>query len=149
TRRLLATHYANPRIGPHPQLPRAIGTPAHAVITGAVATADNHREFRHGGVAHRHHHLGAVLGDAAAFVLAPHHKAGDVLQKDQRHAALATQLDKMRGLLGAFAKQHAVVGDNADGVTPDARKARHQRVAIELFEFMEATAVHNPRNHFA
>ena len=38
---------------------------------------------------HRGDHLRAVLGDAARLVLAPDHEAGDVLQEDERDAALA------------------------------------------------------------
>jgi hypothetical protein len=42
------------------------------------------------------HQLGAIFGNAAGFVVPPHHKPGDVLQEQQRDAALLAQFDKMR-----------------------------------------------------
>ena len=61
-----------------------------------------------------------------------HHEAGDVLQEDQRDAALVAQLDEVRALERRLAEQDAVVGDDADRVAPDAREAAHQRLAVEL-----------------
>ena len=72
-------------------------------------------------------HLGAVLGDAAGLVVAAHHEADDVLQEQERHAALAAQFDEMRGLERAFGKQNAVIAEYADRDAVDVREARHQR----------------------
>ena len=72
--------------------------PHIAVVAGAERAADHHGELRHGGARDRRHQLGAVLGDAAGLVLAPDHEAGDVLQEDQRDAALVAQLDEVRAL---------------------------------------------------
>src|SRR5205814_4503618 len=77
--RLLAAHHADARVGPHPEEARAVGAAAHAVVARAETAADDHGELRHVGGGHRSHHLGAVLGDAFALVLAAHHEAGDVL----------------------------------------------------------------------
>jgi hypothetical protein len=42
--------------------------------------------------------LAPSLGDAFVLVLAADHEAGDVLQEQQRDAALAAQLDEVRAL---------------------------------------------------
>ncbi len=46
----------------------------------------------------------------------PDHEAGDVLQEQQRDAALVGQLDEVRALEGRLAEQDAVVGDDRDRV---------------------------------
>ena len=61
----------------------------HAIVTRAVAAADNYSEFRHIGARNRGHHFSAVFGYAFVFVLFTHHKAGDILQEQQRNFALA------------------------------------------------------------
>jgi len=68
--------------------------------------------------------LAPSLGDAAGLVLPADHEAGDVLQEDQRDAALAAQLDEVRALQGALGEQDAVVGDDADGHAVQMRRSR-------------------------
>src|SRR5262249_46084875 len=109
-RRLLAAHYRDARIRPHPEQARAVRAPAHAVIAGAVAAADDGRVFREAGGGDGGDHFGAVLGDALRLVFAAHHEAGDVLEKQQRNVALAGELDEVRALERALAEQDAVVG---------------------------------------
>src|SRR5205814_10509841 len=46
---LLATHHRDPRIRPHPQEARRIGTAAHAVVAGTERAAYHDRELRHAG----------------------------------------------------------------------------------------------------
>ena len=102
------------------------------------------------GVGDRHHHLRAILGDAAVLVLLADHEAGDVLQEDQRRLALAAQLDEVRRLERALGEEDAVVGDDADRDSPsDAREAADQRRAVERLELVEAAAIHQPRDHLA
>src|ERR1700691_958178 len=86
--RLLAAHHRDARIGPGPQKARRIGAAAHGVIAGTEAAADDDGEFGHVGAGYRRYHLGAVLGDAASLVFLADHEAGNVLQEDQRNAAL-------------------------------------------------------------
>ena len=130
--RLLAAHHRDARVRPHPEEARAVGAPAHAVVAGAEAAADDHGEFRHIRGGDRGHELGAVLGDAAGLVLLADHEAGDVLQEQQRDAALARELDEMRALERALAEQDAVVGEDADRDALDVREAADQRRAVEL-----------------
>src|SRR5262249_53379654 len=75
------------------------------------------------------------------------HKAGDILQEDERNAALTHQLDEMRTLECAFRKQNAVIGKNANRITPNPGSPANERLAIELFELIELRAVNNPRDH--
>ena len=125
------------RVRPHPQEARAVGAAAHAVVAGAEAAADDHGELRHLRAGDGRHHLGAVLGDAAGLVFLPDHEAGDVLQEQQRNAALAAQLDEVRALQRRFREQDAVVGDDADGIAEDMGEAADQRRAVELLELVE------------
>src|SRR5579883_2526713 len=148
-RRLLAPHHRDARIGPHPQQARAIGATAHAVIAGAEAAADDEGEFRHIGAGDRRYHLGAVLGDAARLVFAPDHEAGDVLEKDERDAALRAKLDEMRAFERALGEENTVIGDDADGIAPDARKAGDERLAVELLELVELAAIDDARDDLA
>src|SRR5471030_2276625 len=120
--RLLPAHDRDARVGPHPEEAGAVGAAAHAVIAGTVAAAHDHRELRHVHRGDRRHHLGAVARDAARLVFTADHEAGDVLQEDQRDAALATQLDEMCGLQRRLVEQDAIVGDDADRIAPDTRE---------------------------
>ena len=146
---LLAAHHRDPRVGPHPQEPRRIRAPAHRVVARAVGAADDDGQLRHPRARHRGDHLGAVLGDAARLVVAAHHEARDVLQEQQRDHALVAQLDEMRALHGGFAEQHAVVGDDADGVAVDVRETGDQRAAVLGLELGELASVDDAGDDFA
>ena len=67
--------------------------------------------------------LAPSLAMPPASYLLPDHEAGDVLQEDQRHAALGAQLDEVRALQRALREQDAVVGDDADRIAPDVGEA--------------------------
>src|SRR5262245_36592329 len=133
---LLAAHYGDARVRPHPQKAWPVGASAHAVIAGTITATDDDGIFRDVGGGDRRHHFGTVLGDASRLVFAPDHEAGDVLQKQQRDVALARQLDEMRALERALAEQNPVVGEDADGIPVDMREAANQRLAIERLEFL-------------
>src|ERR1700757_1332590 len=66
-RGLLAAHDGDACIRPLKQQPWRIRPPAHRVVTGAIAAADNDGELRPPGTRDRRHQLRAVLGDAAGF----------------------------------------------------------------------------------
>src|SRR5688572_27819761 len=93
-------------------------------------------------------HLGAVLGDAAGFVVASYHESGDVLQEHKRDTALVTELDEMSRFEGRFAEQDSIVGDDADWVSVNAREPRHQRRAVARFELAELAAIYKTRDDF-
>src|SRR5690606_9657999 len=88
-RRLLAAHHAEAGVGPHPREARVEGTPGHAVVPRAEAAADHERQLGYAHVRYGVDQLCTVFGDAARLILAPDHEAGNVLQKQQRNAALA------------------------------------------------------------
>ena len=50
-------------------------------------------------------------------------RTSDVLQKEERDVALAAKLDKVRTLDCRLGEEDAVVGNDADGVAVDVRKA--------------------------
>lgn len=95
------------------------------------------------------HHPGAVPGDAAGRVVLAGHEAGDVLQKEQRHPALISQFDEVRAFQRTFAEQHAVVGDDAHRIAPDAGEAGHQGGAVTCLEFVELAAIHQAGDDLA
>ena len=76
---------------------RRPGVPAAAGSHRAVTAADDEREHWHARVRDGVHELGAVLGDAAGLGVPADHEAGDVLQEDQRHIALAAELHGVEG----------------------------------------------------
>ena len=95
------------------------------------------------------HHLRAVLRDAAALVLLADHEPGDVLQKDQRHAAHVAQLDEVRGLQRRLRKEHTVVRDDADQEALQPREAGDDRRRVALLELVEARAVNKTSDDLA
>jgi hypothetical protein len=107
------------------------------VVAGAERAADQHGELGNLGAGHRHHQLCPVLGDAAGLVAATDHEAGDVLQEDQRDAALAGELDEVRPFQRALGEQHAVVSQDRHRIAPDLGKAADEGRAVELLEFVE------------
>ena len=93
--RLLATHYRNPRVRPHPEESRLVGPSAHPVVSGAKRTADDDRKFRNFCVRDGSDELRTIFRDAALFELLSDHEAGDVLEEEQWNFSLITELDKM------------------------------------------------------
>src|SRR5690606_9879703 len=93
--------------------------------------------------------LGAMLGDAAGLVFLPDHEACDVLQEQQRDAALTGQLDEVRALLRGLSEQDAVVGQNRDGIALYMREAADQRAAVQRLEFVEHRTVDEAGDYLA
>ena len=67
-----------------------------------------------------------MLGDPFRFVFPADHEPRDVLEEQQRDAALLREFDEMRALDRAFAEQNPVVGEDRDGDAPDVREAADQ-----------------------
>ena len=108
--------------------------PAHAIIPRAETPADDHRQLGHPGIGDGVNHLRAIFGDAALLIFLAHHKAGDILQKQQRNIPGGAQFDKVRPLERALAEQHAIVGDDPHRIAFDARKSGNQRRAVICLE---------------
>src|SRR4029077_1536626 len=89
--------------------------------------------------------LGAVASDPTGLVLLADHEPGDVLQEEERHLALARELDEVRALLPRLREENAVVGEDPDREALDARPAADERLAVERLELVEARAVGGPR----
>src|SRR5690606_30109913 len=89
------------------------------------------------------------LGDAAGLVLLADHETGDVLQEQQRNAALAGQLDEMRTFLRRLGEEDAVVGQDRDRIAMDMREAADQRAAVQRLELVEQRTVNEAGDHFA
>src|SRR5690606_23857215 len=147
--RLFAAHDGNAGVRPHREHARAEGPTAHAVVTRAERTADDHGELWHGGGGNGGNHLRTMPGNALVLVFAPHHEARDVLQEDERNASLAAQLDEVSTFLRGFREQDAVVGDDADRHAVNMGKPSDQCGAEARLELVEFRAVNNAGNHFA
>ncbi len=87
--RRVAAHHADAAVRPTEQKARIIRPSRHAIIARPVTDPVQQGDARHVDIADRHHHLCPIFGDAADLILPPDHKTGDVLQKQQRRAALA------------------------------------------------------------
>src|SRR3954452_24821073 len=118
-RRLRAAHDGDPRVGPRPQEPGLVGTAGHRVVPGTEAAADQDRELRDLGGGDGRHQLRPVLRDPGFLVLAADHEPRDVLEEDQRDAALAGELDEVRALQGRLAEEDPIVGDDPYRVAGD------------------------------
>lgn len=90
-----------------------------------------------------------MLGDTARLVVLADHEAGDVLQEQQRDAALVAQLDEVGALLGRFGEQDAVVGDDPDRVAVDPGEAGDQGLPELGLELREPGAVGDARDDLA
>ena len=55
----------------------------------------------------------------------------------------------MRAFLSRLRIEDAIVGDDADRITPDARKTGHQRRSIARFEFIELACIDDAGDHLA
>ena len=147
--RLLAPHHRDARIRPHPEEPRFVGAPAHAVVSGAERSADDDRDLGHRRVRHGMHELGAVLRDARLLVLPANHEPGDVLQEDERHAAPRAELDEVRALERRFREEHAVVGEEPGEDAVHAGEAGHERRPVACLELVEPRPVDEAREKLA
>ena len=92
-------------------------------VAAAAAGIAYDGELRHLRARDRRDELGAVLGDAALLRVGADHEAADVLQEDERDAALRAELDEVRALEGGLGEEDAVVGEDADAVAVDAGEA--------------------------
>ena len=105
--------------------------------------------FGTAGVRDRMHHLRAVLRDAALLVGLSDHEARDVLEKDERHLALAGHLDEVRRLERRLGEEDTVVGENGHRESLDVREARDERRPVARLELVEARAVEEAREKLA
>ncbi|MNZ39634.1 hypothetical protein D3C78_571320 [compost metagenome] len=83
-----------------------------------------------------------MLGDPLPLGLASHHKAGDVLQKQQGNGAPVAQLDKVGAFLGAVAVEHAVVGEYPHRHALYAGEPGDECGAEQGLELVEHGAIH-------
>lgn len=143
---LLATHDTDTGVGPHPEETRAICATAHAVVTSAVAAADDNGELGHVGAGDGGNELSAVLGDAFTLGRRSDHESGDVLQEDQRDAALGAELDKVGALDGRGGEEDAVVGDDANLLAVNLSETSHQCGTVVSLELGELGAVDDAGN---
>src|SRR5207253_10371770 len=132
-----AAHDWGAAVGPGEQETWTIGAPAHAVVSSAERSPDDHGDLRDLCRGDRRHELGAVLGNAPRFVFLPDHETRNILQEQQGCAPLAAQLDEMRALERRFGIEDSVIGDDADLDSQNLREPGDERGTIELLEFAE------------
>jgi hypothetical protein len=122
---------------------------AHRQVAGAVRGAHDDGVLGHVGRRHGRDHLGAGLGDPGLLGGAPDHETGHIGHEQQRDVALAAQINEVRRLHRAVREQHALVGQDADLVAMDARKAGQQGVAVHRLEFLKPAVVDKARQNLA
>ena len=160
-----AAHHRVACRGPGKGKARIVGLAAHGVVTGAKGAAKDHRNFRHHGIGHRIHHLGAGADNAAPFRVGAHHESVDVVQKNQGNQILVAVHDEARRFLSRLGINHSaklyppfalvrdgllmrlLVGHNPHREAADARVTAEQRFAVIRFVFVEAAAVHQARQN--
>ena len=126
-------------IGPGPQKARAIGAAAHAVIAGTERPADQQRDLRH---------LAWWQPPSPAWPrpwrCPRFHRCGPTMnpvmfcRNTRGMLRWRAELDEMRALQRGFGKEHAIVGDDADGHAHDMGKAADDRRAVARLELVKA-----------
>mmetsp|Transcript_38842 Transcript_38842/g.82603 ORF Transcript_38842/g.82603 Transcript_38842/m.82603 type:complete len:224 (-) Transcript_38842:2400-3071(-) len=141
TSSLLATHDRDPRARPQEGEAGVEGRAAHGIIASAKAATTNNGDLGHGHVAHSVDHLCTILRDTALLVGGTDDEASDVMEEDQRHSALATDLDEVCGLDRGLTEEHAVVAEDANGVALDVGPTAYHRRPILRLELVEARSI--------
>src|SRR3546814_14942382 len=96
--RLVATHQADPGIGPGENETWAKSSAKHAVIACGKAASGQDCDLGHAGSGNRCDQLCAMFGNTLRLIFAANHETGNVLHKQQRYAALTGQFYEMRSL---------------------------------------------------
>mmetsp|Transcript_57983 Transcript_57983/g.127101 ORF Transcript_57983/g.127101 Transcript_57983/m.127101 type:complete len:203 (-) Transcript_57983:2028-2636(-) len=102
SRGLLSAHHRDLCAGPQESESRPKSWPTHRVIPRSKTASTNDRELGNWYIAHGINHLRPILCDPALLIGGPDDEPRDVVQEDQRRAALPTHLHKMRCLDGSF-----------------------------------------------
>src|SRR5699024_5464713 len=136
---------------------RVVSPSAHSIITCTVAVAHDDGNLWHGAVRYSIHHLGPVLNDAALFAALADHKAGNILQKNDRNLLLIAVHDKSRRFIGRIrvddsAYLHlslpgfgylALIGYNTHTPAIHPGKTGNKRLPVSLFILSERIFIHN------
>src|SRR6266478_5194316 len=133
--------------------PREIGVGAdvlgsHDAIGATVGFAGDDSDFGDGGFGEGEEQLGAVLDDAAEFLLRAGEEAGDVLEGDERDVESVAEAHEARAFYGGVDVEHAgkkggLIGDDADRAAIQSRKT-HDDIFGEMFvNFEEVRIVHD------
>src|ERR1700687_5416618 len=99
----------------------------HDAIGAAVGFAGNDGDFGDGGFGVGEEQLGAVLDDAAEFLLRAGKETGDVFEGDERNVEGVAEAHEARAFYGGVDVQNAgkkrgLIGDDADGAAIEARE---------------------------
>src|SRR5699024_1312677 len=91
-RGLFWTHDRDASVRPHEQKAWRIGTTAHRIVASTKGAADDYSDLWNPSGRNSGHHFGAVFRDSAGFVVLADHKTRNILEKEQRNAALVGEL---------------------------------------------------------
>jgi hypothetical protein len=97
---LSAAHDGDAAVGPHEEETRVVRATAHAVVARAIRATNKNGDFGNVRRGDGGDEFGAVLGDTAFFVSLSDHETSDVLEEEERNAALRAQLDEVSSLQG-------------------------------------------------
>ena len=100
----------------------------HDVIGAAIGLAGDHGDLRHGRLGEGEQQLGAVLDQAAIFLVGARQEARHVDEGDDRDVEAVAEAHEARGLARGVDVEHAgqhhrLIGDDADGAAVDAGEA--------------------------
>src|SRR5262249_7751318 len=146
--KLLSAHHGDAVVRPGEDEARVVGATTHRVIARAVTAADHQRNRGHGRIRDRVDQFRAAANDSLLFITAPDHKAGDVLQEQQRNVLLVAEGNELRAFFGGFGNQHAVIAQNADQKSVDARPAGYQCRAIVRLKLLELRSIDKTSDYF-
>src|SRR6266436_6379090 len=119
----------------------------HDAIGAAVGFAGDDRDFGDSGFGVGEEQLGAMLDDAAEFLLCTGKEAGHVFEGDERDVEGVAEAHEARAFDGSVdiedaGKKSGLVGNDADGAAIEARKT-YDEILGEMFVDFEEVGVVN------
>src|SRR6266478_85398 len=144
--RAFGAHHGDFRCGPGEIGVGANVLGGHDAIGAAVSFAGDDRDFGDGGFGVGEKQLGAVLDDAAKFLLRAGEKAGHVFEGDERNVEGVAKAHEARAFDGSVDVEDAgeksgLVGDDADRSAIEARKTYDDILGEMFVDFEEVRVV--------
>src|SRR6202007_247354 len=121
---------------------------SHDAISAPVGFARDDGDFWDRGFGKRKEQLGAVLDDAAKFLLRARKKTGNILKRNQRNIESIAEAHEARTFHGSIdiepaSKKSGLVADDADRTPVEARKAHDKILRVMFVDFEEESIVDN------
>ena len=140
-----SSHYRDLRGREHPKESWIVCTTTHTIVSGAVASSQDCRDFGNVGIRYCADQFSTVFGDAFLLKLLADHEARDVLKEDKRNLALAAKLDKVSSFKGTLREKNTIIGYDANWMPIKMTETSDERIAVVLLKLMESAPIEDSR----